>query len=243
MLFRDLITQLQCRPRIIIIIAIIITTRPEPRIKHYLENQTHTTRFHRSFTGETSHVDLKLYINPRLARPSYEKSLPPELLQDFLGRTESTFPWAATALGHLSTLPLMHSRNSPRHRVLQECSFAPGPSLPANPSEQTFDSCSYTTSSWVPSLTRKQPLLASGLASKYGLDPITIDNMDMVFSIRHLQQYSLPPPSPQPSTINPSLRERFVPLIHPRHIDPSSMNVAQSFRNSHCLPSNKIRDP
>ncbi|TFK17984.1 hypothetical protein FA15DRAFT_280491 [Coprinopsis marcescibilis] len=110
----------------------------------------------------------------------------------------------------------MHSRNSPRHRVLQQCSFAPGPSLPANPSEQTFDSWSDTTSSWVPSLTRTQPLLASGLASKYDLDPIATDNMDMIFGIRHLlQRYSLPPHNPrQPIHLSAKdLYHSFTPAI------------------------------
>ncbi|TFK23318.1 hypothetical protein FA15DRAFT_705576 [Coprinopsis marcescibilis] len=92
-----------------------------------------------------------------------------------------------------------------------------------------------------PIVTRMQPLSISGLASIYGRDGIIIDDVDRVFiCIRPLlQHYSMD----NQSAFSVSPREILSPLMHPRHLDRSAMNITRSSRTSLCGPSNKIRNP
>ncbi|TFK24765.1 TPR-like protein [Coprinopsis marcescibilis] len=186
-LIRDFITQLPPCFRI------IITARPEPRITQYLENQHHITRFSRSLTGETSHVDLEVYINSRLARSSYGKSVSPELLQDFIARTEGMFLWAATVLNHLDNSfdalaelrDIVHSKSAHWQEGQDATKKLHDLYL------RILSKLMWTDHRFVVKynivvgaiVTVKQPLSVIGLASLYGWDGITVADVDRICTL------------------------------------------------------------
>ncbi|TFK17768.1 hypothetical protein FA15DRAFT_308096 [Coprinopsis marcescibilis] len=79
----------------------ILTTRPEKRILQYLENQPHIHMSSRSLTGESSLLDLDVYIRSRVAESSFASDVTPELIEGLVNKSEGVFLWAATVLNFL----------------------------------------------------------------------------------------------------------------------------------------------
>ncbi|TFK23831.1 TPR-like protein [Coprinopsis marcescibilis] len=81
----------------------VLTTRPELRVMHYLDNQPHIRRCSHSLAGILNYEDLRKYIKDRLSASNYGMHVTDQLIDGFVTKAEGVFLWAATVLNHLET--------------------------------------------------------------------------------------------------------------------------------------------
>ncbi|TFK25449.1 hypothetical protein FA15DRAFT_357972 [Coprinopsis marcescibilis] len=90
-------------PRLPPSFRIFVTTRPEARIMEQLEKQSHIQFSSNPLTGPTNKADIALSLNCWFSKAKYGGSISPELLDDFIDKSEGLFLWATVVLHHIGT--------------------------------------------------------------------------------------------------------------------------------------------
>ncbi|TFK29002.1 TPR-like protein [Coprinopsis marcescibilis] len=198
-------------PRLPATFRILVTTRPEARVMKALGNQLHIHLLARSLTGTSSLRDIEAYIQSRLFRTSYGSSITPELLSQFVEKTEGLFLWASTVLSHLEDA--FDAVAELRDIVKGKSSHWKEDDDAGKKLETLYlrilSKLKWTDTRFVEKyrvimgalVTMKESLTPMGLAALYGPDGITLDDIHRICSLLHplLQNYS-------PSISNQPLR-------------------------------------
>ncbi|TFK25452.1 hypothetical protein FA15DRAFT_668532 [Coprinopsis marcescibilis] len=178
-------------PRLPPSFRIFVTTRPEARIMEQLEKQSHIQFSSNPLTGPTNKADIELSLKAWFSKAKYGGSISPELLDDFIDKSEGLFLWATVVLHHIGT------SFSPAEELKEILTGSSDHWNEADGAVKQLDSLYERILSKLklgtdrrfikkyrtimgPLVTLREPLSVTGLAALYAPDGITLDDIHRI---------------------------------------------------------------